>query len=526
MATILDQHGNPINREIFAEPQTARIAALEHEIIQSQLDGITPARAARILRDADQGDIMAQHQLFDDMLDRDAHMRCEFGKRAGAILGLDWSIEPPTDASAREKKDAAWVEDVLRNAVDDLEDVLVAMMDGVGHGFSAVELEWQMMDGEWIPTFHPRPQTWFRLTTNRRELRLRDNSGEGAELIPMGWIMHQPGKVKTGYLSRAGLMRVLIWPFIYKAYSVGDFAEFLETFGLPIIMGKYPQSASSAEKSSLLRAVTALGHDARAIMPEQMAIEISKITGSGTSTPHLEMAGWADDAESKAILGQVLSSSAKATGMGSGVADLHAEVREDIRTADARQIAGTLTRDLVYPLLALNKGRVENLRRCARFVFDLGEAEDVATYADALPKLVETGMQIPVSWAHEKLRIPQPDGNEPVLAMTSKATPVPPADPAEPAALKAATRDGATPDSPARYADGAGNRLAGDATSALAEWMDALAALADKADSLEDLRDRLLEAYGHLDSGDLRRVMQVGLATAELAGRFDVSEGT
>jgi len=521
---ILDQYGKPINREILAEPQTAKIAALENETLQSQLDGISPARAARILREADQGDIMAQHQLFDDMRDRDAHMQCEFGKRAGAILGLDWSIEPPADASAREKKDAAWVEDVLRNAVDDLEDTLVAMMDGVGHGFSGIELEWQRMDGDWVPAFHPRPQTWFRLTTNRRELRLRDNSGEGAELIPMGWIMHQPGKVKTGYLSRAGLGRVLTWPFIYKAYSVGDFAEFLETFGLPIIMGKYPQSASTAEKASLMRAVAALGHDARAIMPEQMAIEISKITGSGTSTPHLEMANWADDAESKAILGQVLSSSARATGMGSGVADLHAEVRADIRTADARQIAGTLTRDLVYPLLAINRGRIESLRRCPRFLFDLGEAEDVAAYADALPKLAEVGMQIPVSWAHEKLRIPRPDGNEPVLSVTKATAPAPSPTALEKGALRAGS--GTQPRSPARYAGAAADRLEADGAAAIGAMFDTIAALVARAESLEQLRDLLLEAYGDMPTDAMARVMEVGLSAAELAGRFDVAEGS
>ncbi|TVO57539.1 DUF935 domain-containing protein [Denitromonas halophila] len=532
MTTILDQHGNPINRAILSEPQTARVAALQNEILQSHMDGITPARAVRILREADQGDIMAQHQLFDDMLDRDAHMQCEFGKRAGAVVGLDWSIEPPANASAREKKLAAWVEEILRDVVDDLEDVIMAMMDGVGHGFAPIELEWRRHGAEWLPAFHPRPQTWFRTSTDRRELRLRDNSPDGALLNPMGWIMHQPGKVKTGYLSRAGILRVLIWPFIYKAYSIGDFAEFLETWGLPIIIGKYGQASNNAEKASLLRAVTALGHDARAIMPEQMQIEISKITGTGSGTPHLSMSAWADSAESKAILGQVLSSEAHATGMGSGVADLHREVRQDILAADARQIAGTLTRDLVYPLIALSQTGVDSLRRCPRWVFDLGESEDVAAYAEALPKLVGVGMKIPATWAHEKLRIPLPDGTEEVLATAApsappKVEPAPTGQATPPDAVPAALRATlpAQEPSPARYADAAADRLAQDAAAPLGEWLTAIAALVAEAGSLEDVRDRLLDAYGSLPASELQRVMAAGMATAELAGRFDVSNG-
>jgi phage gp29-like protein len=61
-----------------------------------------------------------------------------------------------------------------------------------------------------------------------------------------------------------------------------------------------------------------------------------------------------------------------------------------ILRSDARQLADTLTRDLVYPLVVLNAGGVDGLRRCPRWTFDLGEAEDVAgvTAADvALPTL-------------------------------------------------------------------------------------------------------------------------------------------
>lgn len=82
--------------------------------------------------------------------------------------------------------------------------------------------------------------------------------------------------------------------------------------------------------------------------------------------------------------------------MGSGVADLHGQVREDILHADAQQIAGTLTRDLVYPLIALNRPGISGLSRCPRWVFDTGSAENMAAYAEALPKLAQGGARIPL----------------------------------------------------------------------------------------------------------------------------------
>lgn len=416
---LVDQYGNQMKLADIAEPQTSRIALLQNAYIESHLDGITPARAARVLREADSGDILAQHTLFDDMVDRDAHLACEFGKRSGALLGVDWSIEPPREASEAERKAAAWVEDALRDAVDDLEDLIAALMDGVGHGFSGVELEWKRIGSEYLPTFHPRPQTWFQLSQNRRALRLRDGSSEGAALVPFGWIMHEHGKAKTGYLGRLGICRPLIWPFIYKHYSIGDFAEFLETYGLPIIVGKFYNGATPAEKASLMRAVTALGHDARAIMPREMELEISKIVASGDGEVHLKMVEWAERSQSKAILGQTLSAETHPTGMGSGVANLHSEVRTDILKADARTVAGTLTRDLVYPLLALNGKGGDALRRCARWVFDLSEPEDIKMYAETLPVLASNGARIGVEWVHEKLRIPMAEEGEPVFGATA-----------------------------------------------------------------------------------------------------------
>lgn len=529
---ILDANGRPIDTGTLREPQTARVATLAHTMIESQLDGLTPARAARILRHADEGDILAQHQLFDDMYDRDAHLRCEFDKRASAVLGLDWSIEPPTNASRAEKKAAATVDAMLRDTVDDLEDVIVSMMEAVGHGFAPIELQWERWGRDWIPNFHPRPQTWFRLSQDRRELRLNDGSPDGAPPMPMGWIMHQHSKVKTGYLGRMGLYRVLVWPFLCRAYSIGDFAEFLETYGLPIIVGKYMSGASPEEKSSLMRAVSALGHDARAIMPDGMSLEIQKITGGGEGSHHLNMVQWADAAQSKAILGQVLSADAKATGLGSGVADLHAEVRHDILHADARQIAGTLTRDLVYPLTVLNGGGIDSYRRCPRWVFDLGQAEDMAAFAQSLPVLARGGARIPVSWVHEKLRIPEAGDDEPVFTDSAPAPLLPvPADPAAPPAVLrgtwrpvAALAGGAQPPAP-DAADLATPALGAAAEAHVAGWVDQIQAMLDAADSLEAFRAQLLARYADLPREQLVEVLAAALAAVDLAGRSEVDDG-
>jgi phage gp29-like protein len=531
MAKLLDQYGNPLDSGQLREPQTARISTLANFFLTSVLEGLTPARLALALSAADQGDLLSQARIFSDMEERDPHLACEIAKRKNALLTLDWQIVPPRDASAAEKASADWLTDVLTDASDPFEDLLLSAMDAVGHGFAATELEWRREGKDWLPAFHPRPQEWFRLSQDRRELRLSDASGDGAPLQPFGWVLHTQGKAKTGYLGRLGLHRVVSWPFLYKAYAVGDFAEFLETYGLPIILGKYGKDAKPEEKASLMRAVTALGHDARATMPVDMAIEIQKVTGSGDGTPHLAMVKWADDAQSKAILGQVLSADAKATGLGSGVADLHDQVRKDILHGDARQVGATITRDLLYPLLALNRG-ADSLSRCPRLVFDTGEAEDLTRYADALPKLVAVGMTIPASWAHDKLRIPAPQEGEAVLSAVGSASAdrgasagqggLNPA-PQQQAAL-AALKAGSAPAGPPPGADAETRTLETAAAGAMDTLLARIEAEVAAAPDLASLQARLVAMYGDLDSADLVRIMAAAFALAELKGIADVRE--
>jgi phage gp29-like protein len=432
---LVDQFGNPITSDALTEPQTEARASLVHlrrEIAGHPSRGITPARLNDILMQAEQGDLVAQHELFADMEERDAHVYTELAKRKRASIKLDWDIVPPRNASKEEEDQAAWVREQMQDMAD-LEDTLFDALDAISHGFSAQELEWELVERTWtVKKFNHRPQSWFQLDHDTRtKLRLRDFSANGAELQPFGWLLHTH-KAISGYVSRSGLGRVLVWPYLFKHFSVGDLAEFLDIHGLPIIVGKYPSNASQDEKSTLFRAVAGIGHNARGIIPSGMELEIQQAADS-KGDPFLNMIAWCERSQSKAINGSTLTSEGGSTGLGSGLAEVHNEVRMDIRDSDCKQLAGTITRDLVYPLLAVNRG-LRDARRCPRFVLDTSEAEDLKLYADSLPKLIAVGMRIKPEWAHEKLRIPMAEEKDEVLkSAPAPAAPDPNAPPAPPA---------------------------------------------------------------------------------------------
>lgn len=527
---ILDIWGKPIEREQLQEPQTARLSQLHTEYETHPSRGLTPPRLAKILQDAEQGDLVAQHELFQDMEEKDGHLFSVMQTRRLALQQLDYEVKPPRNASKQEQMEADYVADMLQE-VGDVADVIFDMTDGIGHGFAALELTWQRQGRELLPTAAThRPQAWFKTPSSgldRNRLRLRDNTADGAELWPFGWVLHQH-RARSGYIARAGLFRVLAWPFLFKNYAVRDLAEFLEIYGLPLRVGTFGPGASKEDKAALLRAVVGIGHDAAAIIPEGMLIEF-KEAAKGDNKTFDAMINLMEQTMSKAVLGGTLTSGEGQHGT-QALGNVHNELRQDLRNADARQLQNTLTQQLIYPILAVNKGQAD-IRRCPRLVFDVLEAEDLKLYADAVPKLVGVGMRIPAGWAHDKLKIPQPDGDEPVLAVAASGQADQAGQAGDAAATMQARRQAPAGTGLAALRAGGGaepaelddldvlaNEMLGGWQETMGELVQPIQSALDNAASLEEFRTVLEEHLATLRPDQLAQMLAKGQFAARAWG--------
>jgi phage gp29-like protein len=521
---------------------------LHREFENHPARGLTPARLAQIFLSAEQGDLTAQAELFHDMEEKDTHIGSELWKRKMAVKKVDWMLEPPRNPTAKEKQNTILLEELIRDELD-VGAIRFDALDAIGHGYSCLELGWsRTKSGYWLPRqVEHRPPGWFTVPqADRNTLHLRTQAAiDGEPLQPWGWIVHQH-KSRSGYLPRAGLHRSLAWPFLFKNYSVRDLAEFLEIYGLPIRLGKYPAAAGEAEKRALMNSLLSIGHHAAGIIPESMQVELQAVMANGNADAFMAMVNWCEGAVSKAILGATLTSGTAANG-NRALGDVHNEVRLDIRDDDAAQLDQTLGTYLIYPIAMLN-GLFDD-DRSPSFKSDTQEPEDLKLYAEALPPLVNLGMRIPASWPNQKLKIPEPQADEPILQAAPQAQPQPQKTPAPDngaAALAAlAANPNTTSDEPVAPAnslparpDNAGRKaedntdptpvtalteqLTAEAGEALKGLVDTIRAKVEKADSFAALRDDLLASYSELDSDELTRVMALAFAAADLAGRYDV----
>lgn len=424
MAPILDQWGNPVSSQALVKPAMgATVTGVRDTFDDFMASRLTPARMARILRDAAMGEMYDFLTLAEEMEEIEPQYSSVISTRKRAIQSIELQVEASGD-SAEEQKLA----DAVREQIAEhpgTYDLIGDMLDGLGKGFSVVEIVWDVEGREWRPErfeWHdPRLFQFDRET--RKQLRKRvQGDFNGAALEPFKFIRHIP-KLKSGIPARNGLARLALWVFLLKTYSLKDWAAFLEVHGMPLRVGKYGPSASEADKRVLLNAVRNLGSDAAAIVPVGMEIEFIETKGF-SEKPFEGFAMYLDKAISKAIIGQTMTTD---EGGSLAQAKVHDNVRIDIKKADAKQLNGTLARDLVRPFIDLNFGPRD---KYPQLLVVVTEPEDIKTLSEALAKLVPLGLKVQSSEVRDRIGFADPDEGAEVLG----AQPAPENPPAPPKA--------------------------------------------------------------------------------------------
>lgn len=182
-------------------------------------EGLTPQRLAALFCAADQGDMLAQAELFDQMLEKDAHLLAEYQKRCLAAMGVEFQIEPADTSDKAEQ--AAQLAREIWNGLD-LPPLLVALQDAVGSGFAAAEIHWELDRGRVIPTgFSWLPQKRFRFTREGQVLLLSEASQTGEEIPPYKTVFHRPSGL-AGDPRHPRVFRCCAWLYLFKNYSLKD----------------------------------------------------------------------------------------------------------------------------------------------------------------------------------------------------------------------------------------------------------------------------------------------------------------
>jgi phage gp29-like protein len=379
-------------------------------------NGLTPQRLAMIFREADAGDIGCQMELYEEMEEKDLHLFSQMQTRKNAVTGLDFEVQAFSDDN-RDKEIADFIEEQLKS-LENIEEVFLDLLDAIGKGIAVSEIMWGFVDGHFvIEDIQNIHQKKFLFDENDEFKIITEDNPQGESLPDNKFIIHKY-KAKSGHPSRAGILRIAAWMYLFKNYSVKDWVAFCEVYGMPLRLGKYNASASPEDKAALVEALISIGTDAAGILPDNATIEFIQSKANTTAEVYKLLADYCDSQISKAVLGQTLTSDTGGGSLAQG--KVHNEVRHDLTLSDCKALASTVKRDIIKPLVFFNFGET---RRIPKIVFDCKEEEDLNQLADVYTKLRELGLPIAEAHLYKKFGIPIPDDGEKLLTATVTAQP-------------------------------------------------------------------------------------------------------
>lgn len=430
------------------DPATGKPFVLDREVMTSRIaqatttgvrqavgmhvtGGISPQGLAGMLRGAEDGDPEAYLALAEEMEEKETQYLTVLGTRKRQVSQLDMTVQAAsTDAEAKKIADAAQEQFLDSGLIDD---AMFDILDAVGKGFSLAEIMWDLQGDAWniksIEYVDPRFVRFDRATRRIPLLRADNDGGIGLPLQPFKFLYTEI-KAKSGIPVRAGIARPIAWIWMFKNFSIKDWVQFCEIYGMPLRVGKYPAGAEPDDKNELLRAVSSIASDAAAIIPQNMDIvfQDTKSGGSGGGV-HEQLARYLDEQTAKVVLGQAGTTDSTPGKLG-GQAD-HTQVREDIERADARALMTCINRGMVRPWVDFNFGPQE---KYPWLFIGRPEQKNVAMMIDAAAKLVPLGFKVAQANIRSIVGFDDPqDGDDLLTAPAPGAPPesgnaIPPAD--------------------------------------------------------------------------------------------------
>ncbi len=460
-------------------------------------------------------------KLYDEV-DRDAHASSVLQQRILAVVGKEWEIIPAKSArklgrpasTTQEQVVADFVSEVLENCNFDQarQEILKAIL----YGYYCIEVIWQLQNNfieiKKLIGKHPRRFIF----TPERELRLLtlQNMIDGEKLPDRKFITFTYGDSDNPY--GRGLGQKLWWPVWFKKNGVKFWLVFLEKFGMPTTVGKYPPGTTPVQQKALMDAIDAIQSDTGVKIPDSMDISFLEASRAGSVT-HEQLCDYMDRQISKAVLGQTLTTEIKGEGS-YAASQTHNDVRQEIIEADADLLDGCLNDALIKWIVDYNFPGVTAYPKIKTYA---GAKPDL-TAQSAIDKtlVVDIGLPVGKSYFYETYGIPEPAEGEELVNPPPKASPsaAAPGGNGKQFSENAGVVD--TADLIAERTTQNAMKVADDI------YMAPLKRLTEEAASLDNLRDRILDLWGEMDPENLAVIMAQGMMLADVAGRFEVASET
>jgi phage gp29-like protein len=240
-----------------------------------------------------------------------------------------------------------------------LSSLIADIAESVLYGWQPFELIWdETKSGPRyiLPTkIQAKPQEWFCYDTKGR-LCLK---GKYAEAMPVSRFKFATASHEASYANPYGeaLLARCYWAVTFKNGGLRFWVNFMEKYGMPILIGKYNRGATKDEAENLAQTLSDMHEDAVIVSPSDIEISLAEATRTSSTDLYLEMINFCNTEISKALLSQTLTTELKTGSL--AAAQTHYKIRREIIIADAK-IAESFINHIIKLIAEINFGEVKS----------------------------------------------------------------------------------------------------------------------------------------------------------------------
>lgn len=293
-------------------------------------DAITPAKIKAAMdayrRD---GKLQGLSNIMDLLLDSDDNLQSKILVRKAPLKRAGWSFATELPKERLE----FWNNLISRN----LNAWVDEFIEGKLYGWQFQQIMYQF-DGQLYLPAELLTYSNLDLRKAKKRLTIWDKNAP----------LELPDYKFISILYRRPALHSLLKYYVFYAYALNHWAQFVETYGKPPRIGKYDPLSTPKEVEVLKSAVKALGTDQAAIISKNTEIEFKDFAGKDSSrTLYESLCAFVTSRVTNAILGQTLTTEQGDTGS-YAQAKVHDTVQDDIMESDLADLAEFVNTILRY----------------------------------------------------------------------------------------------------------------------------------------------------------------------------------
>lgn len=279
-------------------------------------------------------------------LKNDPHVWSCIQSRKSGILALKWNLT--TGSSS----DTAF--NLVKEMFDNLDifNLISNILEAIYYGYQVIEIMWEEKSGGMFLPYEitAKPNQWFFYDTDGK-LRFRSKGEPQGEILPENKFLvprHNPS-----YENPYGeaLLSKCYWPITIKNLGFRFWMNFLEKYGMPLIIGQYTYPPTPEELEALSDRLKNLVDSQTIAAPSDITVDIKDIGQSKSVEIYAQIIKLANAEISKVLLSETLTTEMDSGSYAASVT--HFKVRQELILGDVKIVENVLN-ELIKMVLQVN----------------------------------------------------------------------------------------------------------------------------------------------------------------------------